>query len=106
MTPAFADTAAVATATPQSQLFSTLMMIGIMIVIFYFFIIRPQRKRSKAQADMLSSLCSGDRVITIGGFYATVVELKDRDIILDLADGVRVRMLKSAISGKVTDEAK
>lgn len=103
MTPAFADTAA-AVPTPQSQMMSSLLMILIFVAIFYFFIIRPQRKQKKKQQDMMSSLRSGDRVITIGGFYATVVEMKDKDIILDLADGVRVRMVKNAISGKVVEE--
>lgn len=103
MTPAFAE-AAGAAPTPQSQMMSSLLMILIFVAIFYFFIIRPQRKQKKKQQDMMSGLRSGDRVITIGGFYATVVETKDKDIILDLADGVRVRMVKNAISGKVVEE--
>ena len=69
-------------------------------LIFYFFIIRPQKKRQKQHDDLLASLTRGDQVITAGGFFATVREVKDDSLIVEIADGVKVRVLKSSIVNK------
>ena len=72
----------------------------IFVLIFYFFIIRPQKKRQKQHDDLLASLTRGDQVITAGGFFATVREVKDDSLIVEIADGVKVRVLKSSIVNK------
>ncbi|MBL3593206.1 MAG: preprotein translocase subunit YajC [Synergistaceae bacterium] len=74
-------------------------------VIFYFLILRPQKKRQKQQQDMLNSITRGDQVVTAGGFYGTVREVKEDSFILEIADGVKVRILKGAISGKRSSAA-
>ena len=61
---------------------STILMLVAMFAIFYFMLIRPQRKKDKAVKDMLSSLKAGDRICTIGGFYGTVRAVKDDTITL------------------------
>jgi preprotein translocase subunit YajC len=74
--------------------------LAIFVVIFYFFIIRPQKKRQKQQDNLISSIGKGDQVVTIGGFYGTVHEVRDDSFVLELAKDVRVRILKSAVSTK------
>ena len=69
-----------ATGTEQAgaaSLIPTLVMMVAMIAVFYFLLIRPQRKKDKQVKEMLANLKVGDRVCTIGGIYGTVVALKD-----------------------------
>ena len=61
---------------PMSMIPSLILMVG-MLVVFYFMLIRPQRKKDKAVKEMLANLKVSDRVCTIGGIYGTVVALKD-----------------------------
>lgn len=77
----------------------------IFVVIFYFFIIRPQKKRQKKHDDLIGSLGRGDRVITAGGFIGIVREIKDDSFILEIAEGVKVRILKGSISSKMIVDA-
>lgn len=76
----------------------------IFVVIFYFFIIRPQKKRQKKHDDLIGSLGRGDRVITAGGFIGIVREIKDDSFILEISEGVKVRVLKGSISSKMAVE--
>jgi preprotein translocase subunit YajC len=84
----------------QGGLLGMLFPLVIFVLIFYFFIIRPQKKRQKQHDDLLAALTRGDQVITAGGFFGTVREVKDDSIILEIADGVKVRILKSSIINK------
>lgn len=72
----------------------------IFVVIFYFFIIRPQKKRQKAHDSLISSLSRGDQVVTAGGFWGTVREVKEDSVIVEIADGVKARVMKSSIASK------
>ena len=74
--------------------------LAIFVLIFYFFIIRPQKKRDKQQKNMIDSIARGDQIITIGGFYGTVREVRDDSFQIEIAEGVRVTILKSAVQGK------
>ncbi|MDR1377535.1 MAG: preprotein translocase subunit YajC [Synergistaceae bacterium] len=74
--------------------------LAIFVVIFYFFVLRPQRKRQKQQESLISGIARGDQVITIGGFLGTVREVRDDTFMVEIAEGVRVRILKSAIQTK------
>ena len=81
-TPATPDTTgAVATASWKDMIPTLLMMVA-MIGIFYFMLIRPQRKKDKAVKDMLAALKPGDRICTIGGIYGTIASIKDDTITL------------------------
>ncbi len=74
--------------------------LAVFVLIFYFFIIRPQRKRQKQHDNLISSIGRGDQVVTIGGFFGTVREVRDDTFLIELAEGVRVRILKSAVQTK------
>ena len=72
---------AVATASWLDMIPTLLMMVA-MVAIFYFMLIRPQRKKDKAVKDMLAALKPGDRICTIGGIYGTIASIKDETITL------------------------
>ena len=62
----------------------TAIMIVAMIAVFYFFLIRPQRKKDKQVKEMLNNLKAGDRICTIGGIYGTIVGIKDDTVTLSV----------------------
>ena len=65
-----------------SSSISSIVLIVVMIAVFYFLLIRPQRKKDKAVKDMLSALKVGDRICTIGGIYGTITALKEDTVTL------------------------
>ncbi|MCD6220404.1 preprotein translocase subunit YajC [Candidatus Calescamantes bacterium] len=69
--------------------------------IFYFLLILPQRKKEKEHQRMLQSLQKGDKVVTTGGIYGTVVNIKDKSVVLKVDDNTRIEFTKSSISGKI-----
>jgi preprotein translocase subunit YajC len=73
----------------------------LMFAVFYFLLIRPQQKKTRAHQDMLKSLKVGDRVVTTGGLFGTIVAGGDQTIKLEIADKVRVEVGRSYIAGKV-----
>ncbi len=80
--------------------FTSFGLLAVMFVVFYFFLIRPQQKRQKEHQSMLNALIKGDKVITSGGLLGTIVSLTDRFATVEVADRVRIRVLRSHISGK------
>ena len=92
--------------TPQKMLQDNVLMLGLLFAIFYFILIRPQQKRIKAQRDMIGSLAKGARVITSGGLIGTIIKFEGDDIVVvEVAQGVKVRIAKSAIVEVTTDTA-
>ena len=79
---AAATEGAATTASSSGSMISTVIMLVAMVAIFYFLLIRPQRKKDKKVKDMLSALKVGDRICTIGGIYGTVTKLKEDTITL------------------------
>jgi len=76
-------------------------MLGLMFVMLYFFMIRPENKRKKEADDLRNSLAVGDEVTTIGGITGTICAVKENTIVLETgADRVRIEMTKWAISSK------
>lgn len=73
------------------------------IVIFYFFMIRPQAKRAKDAKKFRESLTKGTRVVTIGGIHGKVLEVQDKTVVIDTG-GAKLRMEKSAISPEGANE--
>jgi preprotein translocase subunit YajC len=82
----------------QGSLASSLIMLALMFGIFYFFLIRPQQTQQKKRREMLDSLRKGNTVITIGGIYGQVVEIKDDSLIIQIADNVRIRTVRGAVN--------
>ena len=77
---------------------SSLIMIGGLLVVFYFFMIRPQKKQEKKDAEMRDSLQIGDEVTTIGGIIGKVVSIKGETFVLETTkDKTKIRFLKGAI---------
>ena len=68
------------------------------ILIFYLLIIRPQSKKRKETEKMLASIKKGDKIVTIGGVYGTVQNVKDTTVIIKVDDNVKIEFLRSAIS--------
>ncbi len=85
--------------------FAGLIPIVIMFVIFYFLLIRPQQKKAKEHRDMISNLKKGNRVITSGGIFGTIVSLDDTTVGLEIADKVKIKVTRANI-GAVLNEAK
>jgi preprotein translocase subunit YajC len=69
--------------------------------IFYMLVLRPQAKKQRDLAKMIDSLKQGDRVLTTGGLYGTVIGVKENVAVLKIADQVKVEVAKSAITGVV-----
>lgn len=74
-------------------------------VVFYFLVIGPANKQRKKQAEMLGALKKGDRVLTSGGIYGTIQGVEADAVYLKIADNVKVKVARSAISSIVTGEA-
>jgi preprotein translocase subunit YajC len=73
-------------------------MMALLMVVFYFFMIRPQQKKSKDARKFRESLQKGSKVVTIGGIHGRVVEVNDTTVLLEVDSNVRVRFEKSAIA--------
>lgn len=84
---------------------TSLIPILLMFVIFYFILIRPQQKQARKHQDFVRNLKPGDRVVTTGGLHGTVTGLTDSTITLEIADKVRVKVTRSAVSGSSIDAA-
>ena len=73
----------------------------VLIVVFYFFLIRPQRKRDKQERDMRNSIEIGDEISTIGGFIGRVVSIKDDVLVIESSsDRTKLKIYRCAIRGK------
>ncbi len=79
--------------------YSTLIFLGLMALVFYFLIIRPQRKRASEQKQLAASLTVGDRVQTIGGIVGTVVAVDGDEVVLEV-EGGRLRLVSRAIANR------
>ena len=87
----------------QGGLVGMMLPLAMFAAIFYFMIIRPQKKKQKAHEEMLASISRGSTIITAGGFFGIVREILDDSYIIELDEGVKARILKSSVSMKKTD---
>lgn len=79
---------------------STIYMIGFLVVIFglfYFVMIRPQRKRQKEQQEMIASMQKGDRVVTAGGIYGIVDSIREDSVVIKVEGGTLLRIAKGSV---------
>jgi len=77
----------------------------LIIVVFYFFLIRPQAKKQKDLRTYRESLKKGDKIITTGGIYGKVVDIKDNVIVIDVGEQIRLKIDKSAVLKDASDLA-
>jgi len=78
--------------------YSSLIFLGLIIVVFYLFFIRPQVKRSKDQKKFRENLKIGDKIITIGGIHGKIVEVQEKTFSIEVENHVRLRIEKSAVA--------
>jgi len=83
-----------------AQIASLLPLVAV-FVFFYFVFIRPQQTQQKRYREMLGRLKKGDRVLTRGGLYGVIFDVKDNDVTLELAQNVRVKADRSAVQSLV-----
>lgn len=83
-------------ATGQNPLMSFLPLL-LIIVVFYFFMIRPQMKRQKEMKNFRESLKKGDKVITSGGIYGRIVEMQDTTVFIEIDTNVKIKVDKAAL---------
>lgn len=72
-------------------------MMGLIFVVMYFFMIRPQQKKQKELVKFRSSLAKGDKVITMGGIYGVIVEVKEQYVLVEVDNNVKLRVDKGSI---------
>lgn len=82
----------------SGQMMTTFVTFGLVILIFYFLIIRPQNKKQKETKKMLEALKKGDKVVSIGGIRGTVVSVKEQAVVVKVDDSTKLEFTKSAIS--------
>ncbi|SDC99961.1 preprotein translocase subunit YajC [Williamwhitmania taraxaci] len=86
-----------APAAAQGQSYSFLIMMALVFVVMYFFMIRPQTKRQKELRKFQEALKKGDKIVTTGGIYGKVWEIREQYIIIEIDDNCKIRCDKSAI---------
>ncbi|MBT8143464.1 MAG: preprotein translocase subunit YajC [Gammaproteobacteria bacterium] len=87
-----------AEAPPAGAGLGPLLMLGLFFVVFYFLLIRPQQKRAKEHAAMVTALGTGDEVVTNGGLLGKVTAVSDDFLTVDIAKGVAVKVQRNAIA--------
>ena len=89
---------------PGGALSQFLLLFAPLFAIWYFLVIRPQQQQRRKTQAMLSNLKTGDRVVTSGGIYGTIISFRNGVVQLQIANQVRVDVARSAITGMVTEE--
>jgi len=75
----------------------------VIIGIFYFLVIMPQRKKEQEHKKMLESLKRGDKIITNGGIYGRIADIKENKLIIEISKGVEIEVLKGAVGNKAKE---
>ncbi|WP_410772528.1 preprotein translocase subunit YajC [Fontibacillus sp. BL9] len=94
---------AAGTPSGTGSLISFIVPLVIMFAVFYFLLIRPQKKKQTTRNNMLNSLQKGDKIVTIGGLHGTILELADDVVVLRINDTTKVTFDRSAISHRVSE---
>ena len=103
ISPAFAQEAAAVAADPAmaaANPLRILFQVLVIFVVFYFFLIRPQQKKMKEHMTMQSTVARGDTVVTNGGIVGKVIRSNPNDLLVEIADGVRVVVVRDRILAK------
>ena len=87
---------------------ASLIMFGLIFAVMYFFMIRPQIKKQKAENQYRPKLKMGDKIITIGGIHGKIIELGNSSVVIEVHGGTKIKVLKSAVSmsGEVNIDTK
>ncbi|MBQ8499778.1 MAG: preprotein translocase subunit YajC [Bacteroidales bacterium] len=99
----FAILQAAPAAQPQGGGWSMWIMLALIFVVMWFFMIRPQRKQQKELQNFRDSLKKGDKVVTVGGIYGTVCEIKEGTVLIEVDNNVKIRVSKNALVKDFTE---
>lgn len=99
---AFAQTAGSLPA--QGSMGSTLIQLGLIFVIFYVLLIRPQQKKFKQHEAMLNAIQKGDEIITGGGIYGKVVAAEPYDLTVEIADGIKIKVARATVRELLSED--
>ena len=94
---ALAQTSEAAEYVSANSVSGTLVQLGLIFLIFYFLLIRPQQKKFKQHEEMLAAIKKGDKIITGGGIYATVVKAEDDILTVKIADGIEIKVSRMSV---------
>lgn len=87
-----------AAASPQSPSFSFFVPLILVFVIFYFLMIRPQKKQQQIRVKMLSELKKGDEVVTLAGIHGKITGVADKILTVEIADNLKIKIDREAIA--------
>ena len=90
-------------APQQGSGWSMWIMLALIFVVMWFFMIRPQRKQQKEIQAFRDGLKKGDKVVTIGGIYGTVCEIKENNVLIEVDNNVKIRVSKQALVKDFTE---
>ena len=86
--------------------YGSFIFLGLIIVVFYFFMIRPQMKKQKEMKQFRSSLEKGDKVVTTGGIYGKIADIKEETLTIEIDTNVKIKVAKSAVLKDFSDTEK
>ena len=89
----------------SGSLLMSVLPFGLIILIFYFFIIRPQNKKQKETEKMLSALKKGDKVVTVGGIHGVISSTKEKTVIVKVDNNAKIEFSRNAIASVIVDKA-
>ena len=92
-------------AAGSGSMLMSVLPFGLIILIFYFFIIRPQNKKQKETEKMLSALKKGDKVVTVGGIHGVISSTKEKTVIVKVDDDAKIEFSRNAIATVVVEKA-
>ena len=82
---------------------SSLLMLGLMVLVFYFFMIRPQMRKQKDLKKFREALATGDKIVSIGGIHGKILEVTDTTVLVQ-SENTKIRIDKSAVSQTIEDQ--
>lgn len=89
--------ASAAGANPNGSGWQMIIMLVLIMVVMWFFMIRPQRKQQKELQKFRDGLKKGDKIVTIGGIYGTVVEVKEKALLIEIDNNVKIKVDKNSV---------
>ena len=88
----------------QGSGWTSIIMMAAVVLIFWLFMIRPQQKRQKGVQQKRDALTTGDRIVTSGGLFGVIRDIKEKEFVVEIADGVRVRVDKGSVYPAADDQ--
>ncbi len=81
-----------------------LLMLGLIVLIMYFFMLRPQMRKVKIEKQFKESINKGDKIVTIGGIHGKIIEIAETTFLIEIDNNVKIRIEKSAVSAEASKQ--